>query len=1105
VAQPNDVSCPKCQHLLSIAPEQRGDAATCPQCGYTFEPGRAQPLLSILQQLEELQQELTRSPPPSPAPRMPLSSEVQLQVSTPAAQAIVGEQIDRLTKELDGVRGERDRLHARQQAMALESAQLRIVVSEFEQAQSETAAARLTAIRALARALDGARLRWEDERKSLGTQAQERERALTEELEHRIKTEQEQASGQIEELRRESAQEREVLQKALDELRQQHATKSEEYQALSKLRAEMETAHQERERHWQARHDELQRDLEQHQQAQQSRHDEWQTQLERYQQEQAALRKEVAAHQQQQQALREEVERHKREREAAVEHHDALSTEWDELTARHEKVQTALQELEERFASESGDFGHELEQIREERDEAHRSRAELEREVTDLRSRHSQQTQSEQDNAARLARLQKDLESVYQGHQQQQSALSEAEERLRAEQEKSEAERRKTQHEIDEARRLFEQESDTLQQELRRLRQDWDSAITHRESLTQERQTLVQRHGQLETAHQDLEARFQKETTSLREALDKAERELGAAAHRNDELVKQLEARAGEVKEQSSRDSSYQLRVTELEEELVAAAQNQRQAQAALHEAELQLGQERESAAEERRSLEAERKTLHERVESTLAQAEEQLAVERERTSTELHEANVLLEMMRQQMAEQKTAVGSPEAGARAEAAKLEHAMAEIHGLRQKLDEALVEHRAELHEAEQRVQAERQRAGEDVRQNKELLDMLRRQVEEQRAGTSGESEGRLAAERRRAQEQAETMRQQYEQERAALYQELHQLRQNAASSQPATADRHTHLDAFWASEANRGEGRMSEEFAPRPPAANRPSSENRGAMSPDVQTWAAAGLSAEVERLSRQMGSDSVPDQSAASRRFDAVGPAALGPLAAASNSPDPIARRGAGRALLLLGDKFKKAGQLAQAKEAYRLALPLFSRIVGEEPGVAEYRWRLADCYFSYGSLAGGPNQLQEAEESYRKAAELSERLTADFPDVQHYRRALALSQNNLGIILARTNRGTDAEQSFTTALKHQEKLLTEQPTQSLYKFDLALTYLNWGTLLANTDRAAQAEDAYRRAKGLGEHLMAEQPQSADFRNILTTANNNLGKLTQKKQTTSG
>jgi hypothetical protein len=29
----------------------------------------------------------------------------------------------------------------------------------------------------------------------------------------------------------------------------------------------------------------------------------------------------------------------------------------------------------------------------------------------------------------------------------------------------------------------------------------------------------------------------------------------------------------------------------------------------------------------------------------------------------------------------------------------------------------------------------------------------------------------------------------------------------------------------------------------------------------------------------------------------------------------------------------------------------------------------------------------------------------------------------------------------------------------------------------------------------------MAEQPQSAEFRNILTTANNNLAKLAQKKQ----
>jgi tetratricopeptide (TPR) repeat protein len=347
------------------------------------------------------------------------------------------------------------------------------------------------------------------------------------------------------------------------------------------------------------------------------------------------------------------------------------------------------------------------------------------------------------------------------------------------------------------------------------------------------------------------------------------------------------------------------------------------------------------------------------------------------------------------------------------------------------------------------------------------------------------------------------MRQQYEQERAALYQELNQLRQSAAArTQPVGDDRRTHLDAFWAMEAGRGEGRSHEEFAPRA-AMNRTASENGGALPPDVQAWAAAGLSAEVERLTRQLGGDSVPDQSAASRRLDAIGPAALAPLAAAANAADATVRRGTCRALLLLGEKFKKAGQLAPAKESYRLALPLLGRIIQEEPAVAEYRWRLADCHFSFGSLASGPNQLQEAEESYRKAAELSERLTLDFPDVPQYRRALALSHNNLGIILARTNRNQEAEGCFTGALKHQERLLAEQPAQSLYKFDLALTYLNWGTLLANTDRAAQAEDAYRRAKGLGDQLMVEQPQSAEFRNILTTATNNLAKLAQKKQTT--
>ena len=431
MAQNNDVACPICQHLLSIVPDKRGEPASCPKCGHVFEPARAgQPLVSILQQLEELQQELARTPPPPP-PRMPLSSEVQLQVSTPAAQAIVVEQVERLTRELDAVRGERDQLHSRQQALALETAQLRIVVSEYETAQTEIASARLTAFRALGRALDGARLRWDNERKTLEAQAQQREQSLLEEVERRIQSEQERATAQVEELRRESAQERAALQQTLDELKEQHATKSSEYQSLSRLRDELESTHKERESHWQERQEVLQRDLEQAKRIEQGRQDEWREQLDSHQQEREALQAELEAHKKQQQALRQELEQHKREREAAVKHRDSMVADWKDLSARHEKVQTALQELEERLTSESGIFGRQLEQAQQERDEARQQSANRERELAGLHARLQEQTRSEQDSATRLARMQKDLETVYHGHQQQQSALTDAEERLR--------------------------------------------------------------------------------------------------------------------------------------------------------------------------------------------------------------------------------------------------------------------------------------------------------------------------------------------------------------------------------------------------------------------------------------------------------------------------------------------------------------------------------------------------------------------------------------------------------------------------------------------------------------------------------------------------
>src|SRR5262249_58934805 len=110
------------------------------------------------------------------------------------------------------------------------------------------------------------------------------------------------------------------------------------------------------------------------------------------------------------------------------------------------------------------------------------------------------------------------------------------------------------------------------------------------------------------------------------------------------------------------------------------------------------------------------------------------------------------------------------------------------------------------------------------------------------------------------------------------YQELNLLRQHAARAQPVGEDRRANLDAFWAMEAGRGEGKslLAEEVAPRPAMGARAGTDGGVALPPDVQARAAAGLTAEVERLARMLGSDSVPDQGTASRRLGAIGPPPL-------------------------------------------------------------------------------------------------------------------------------------------------------------------------------------------------------------------------------------
>src|SRR5262249_14740089 len=152
----------------------------------------------------ELQRELTHTPPPSGTrPPTPAGSEPQFSVDSPDVRSVLTEEMDRMIRELDAVRGERDQLHARQQALSLEAAQLRILVSEFEHSLARSSEARLTAFRGLARALEESQARSDSESQRLQAEAQQRERALIEEVERRIKAEQDHAAVELAELRQE--------------------------------------------------------------------------------------------------------------------------------------------------------------------------------------------------------------------------------------------------------------------------------------------------------------------------------------------------------------------------------------------------------------------------------------------------------------------------------------------------------------------------------------------------------------------------------------------------------------------------------------------------------------------------------------------------------------------------------------------------------------------------------------------------------------------------------------------------------------------------------------------------------------------------------------
>ena len=187
-----------------------------------------------------------------------------------------------------------------------------------------------------------------------------------------------------------------------------------------------------------------------------------------------------------------------------------------------------------------------------------------------------------------------------------------------------------------------------------------------------------------------------------------------------------------------------------------------------------------------------------------------------------------------------------------------------------------------------------------------------------------------------------------------------------------------------------------------------------------------------------------------------------------------------------------RRAGRVAEAREAYRRAIAIQSELARESV-ITEAVSDLALSHTNLGLLQTETNEVATAEPSFHEAIRLQEQLVGEDPANPDLLRKLAASYNNLSAIYLASDT-TKAANCYQTALTHQERAVADAPGDLRLQSDWALTYNNLGAVQSRLEEFTAAADSYDRAISIQQRLVTAVPNQKSYRRDLAVSYNNRG-----------
>jgi tetratricopeptide (TPR) repeat protein len=197
-----------------------------------------------------------------------------------------------------------------------------------------------------------------------------------------------------------------------------------------------------------------------------------------------------------------------------------------------------------------------------------------------------------------------------------------------------------------------------------------------------------------------------------------------------------------------------------------------------------------------------------------------------------------------------------------------------------------------------------------------------------------------------------------------------------------------------------------------------------------------------------------------------------------AGEDGNPAVLMGAARGFRHLGAVYKFLGRYEQARQVYRRAVGLFTRLAAAQPTDDESRVHLAATHNDLGDLHRQVGEREEAAACYRASLQTWQRWVPKTACPIEGSRA----HDGTAELRAEAGERQDAVEHFRQAIALREPLARCDPAHRGHRVALASWHRRLGALLQQDGQLEAAGDHFRRAYALAEALAGDYPDVGEY-----------------------